>query len=64
MQEETRHTYRAFLVRFWQEGEDVWRGMVEDPHSGQRHAFADVEQLLDFLRQQVRPAESARGEKW
>jgi hypothetical protein len=59
MREEQRPTYRAFLVRFWQEGDTVWRGTVEDPHTGQRHAFADIEPLLDFLRQQVRPESSS-----
>ncbi len=63
MQAEKQPTYRAYLVRFWQEGDAVWRGTVEDPHSGQRHAFADVEQLLDFLRRQVGPDDAADDHK-
>lgn len=62
MEQKNRPAYRAFLVRFWQESDDVWRGTVEDPHTGRRHAFAEVEPLLDFLRNQVRPENSPKQE--
>lgn len=45
--------YLAYLLRLWHEGEGIWRGTMENPHTGERHAFADVESLLAFLRQQT-----------
>ncbi len=52
----TRPTYHAFLIRLWQEGDTIWRATLEDPHTGQRHAFADVDSLLMYIRHQVEPA--------
>jgi hypothetical protein len=43
----------AFMLRLWQVkcGEaSTWRATVESPHTGERRAFADLEGLLDFLR--------------
>jgi hypothetical protein len=50
----TASNYIAYLIRLWREGPDVWRGMVEDPHTGQRIYFKDVDELLAFLREQVK----------
>jgi hypothetical protein len=47
--------YRAFLIRLWREDENSWRGTVEDPHSGQQKAFAEVDLLLAYIRNQVQP---------
>lgn len=62
MAEEHQATYRAFLIRVWREGEAGWRGTVEDPHSGQRRAFADIDQMLGYIREQVMPAEGVSSE--
>jgi hypothetical protein len=45
--------YRAFLVRLWavsQGDEVVWRGTVQDAHTGARMAFADLAGLCEFLK--------------
>jgi hypothetical protein len=43
-------TYLAYLVRLWREGEGApWRAMVEDPHSGERRGFGDLQSLFAFL---------------
>lgn len=45
--------YLAFMVRLWtvnDNGEYRWRASVEDAHTGERHAFADVADLFCFLR--------------
>ncbi len=42
--------YRSFLLRFWQADHLHWRATLEDPHTGERRAFADVERLTEFLR--------------
>lgn len=49
----TTSHYLAYLVRLWREGPGVWRGMLEDPKTGERLYFKDVDDLLAFLREQV-----------
>jgi hypothetical protein len=43
--------YRSFLLRFWEErGEEhVWRCSLEDPLTGNRHGFANLTALTDWL---------------
>jgi hypothetical protein len=56
-----KRRYIAYLLRLWQErhaGASVWRASLEDPHTGQRQGFADLDRLLRFLRDQT-----ARGEQ-
>ncbi|MCX6033189.1 MAG: hypothetical protein NT169_28380 [Chloroflexi bacterium] len=48
--------YMAFLVRLWQPGHDsepVWRASVDNPHTAERHYFADLEALFAFLEEQT-----------
>jgi len=45
--------YKAYLVRLWHEGDGVWRGTIENPHTSERLAFAEVEALLAYIRDQV-----------
>ncbi len=48
--------YMAFLVRLWQpghNGEPVWRASVDNPHTAERHYFADLEALFAFLEEQT-----------
>lgn len=57
MTEKATHTlhYRAYLIRFWQETEDgPWRGLLENPHTGEHHGFASLDQMLAFLHEQAR----------
>lgn len=58
MPEKTDPTYIAYLVRLWREDDTTWRGTLEDPHTGQRYAFADVETLLEHIRNETRPRET------
>lgn len=47
-----RPRYLSYLVRLWQAnstGDPQWRASVEDPESGQRRGFADLESLFAFL---------------
>lgn len=48
-----RPIWRSFLVRMWHEDEQTWRSLVENPHTGERFAFTDVEKMLEFLRQEA-----------
>lgn len=55
MPEKSDPTYIAYLVRLWREDDTTWRGTLEDPHTGQKYAFADVETLLEHIRHETRP---------
>jgi hypothetical protein len=44
--------YLAFLLRMWQVNSNdytVWRASLENPHTGERHAFASLEDMCLFL---------------
>jgi len=46
--------YLAYLVRLWRvmsAGQSVWRASLEDPHTGERQGFADLDALFTFLRE-------------
>ncbi|MCL4489180.1 MAG: hypothetical protein M1570_13770 [Chloroflexi bacterium] len=50
------HPYWAFMLRLWQvrSGSAVaWRASLEDPHTGERKGFADLESLLAFLQERT-----------
>ena len=49
-------TYRSYLLRFWHEPaatheHSAWRFMLEDPHTGERQGFADIDILIGHLHQ-------------
>ena len=43
--------YRSFLLRLWREADDQWRASLEDSHTGERHAFASLQLLAEYLAQ-------------
>ena len=51
--------YRSFIITMWQErirDKDVsvvWRFRMEDPHTGHRRGFADLEALVAALQQEI-----------
>ena len=51
--------YRSFLITMWQERSRdkdvsvVWRFRMEDPNTGQRRGFADLEGLVAALQQEI-----------
>ncbi len=48
--------YQGYLLRFWETRSQclgqpsTWRFSLEDPQTGQRRTFADLEALVTFLR--------------
>ncbi len=48
-------SYQAFVLRVWQEDAiscpalKVWRFSLQDTRTGQRHGFANIEALKEFL---------------
>ena len=59
--------YCAYLLRCWGEsgkgttGSAALRFSLEDPHTGERHPFANPEALMAFLRKQM-GCDEARAE--
>jgi hypothetical protein len=48
--------YFAYMLRLWQVGSDeglTWRASLESPRTGERHGFASLEALFEFLREQT-----------
>ena len=48
--------YRAYLLRLWRDGENQpWRALLEDPYTGERHGFANLEKAFAYLQEQTAP---------
>jgi hypothetical protein len=48
--------YLAYLLRLWRVNTDegpVWRASLENPHTGERHGFANLELLFAFLEEKT-----------
>jgi hypothetical protein len=48
--------YRSYLLRMWLESNDppAWRAILESPVNGERHGFADLQELYKFIEQDAR----------
>ena len=54
--DERQPEYRSYLLRLWwasEKGALILRIFVEDPHTGERQAFAGLEELIAFLREEI-----------
>jgi hypothetical protein len=63
MANERRH-YIAYLLRLWRpDGDDrsAWHASLEDPHTGERRGFADLESLFAFLKEQIDAASNTHS---
>jgi hypothetical protein len=58
--------YRSYLLRFWQErskgqgGTSVWHFSLEDPHTGLRRGFANLEALIAVVQREIDQVEGAQ----
>jgi len=51
--------YLSFLLRLCcikQDGCEIWRASLEDPHTEEKRGFASLDLMVDFLREQVQSA--------
>ena len=51
-----RKGYVAYLLRLWQvqdKGKIGWRASLENAHSGEKLAFAQLDELVVFLRERT-----------
>ena len=47
-------TYTAYLVRMWQEQDEIpWRASAQSARTGEKIYFSDLESLFVFLRAQT-----------
>jgi hypothetical protein len=48
--------YRSYLLRLWLESNDppAWRAILESTVDGERHGFADLQELCKFIEQDAR----------
>lgn len=58
-QDDARHeTYVAYMLRLWQSGSQggnpLWRASLEDPATGERLSFSDINTLFAFLSERTR----------
>jgi hypothetical protein len=45
-----RREYKAYLLRLWRESRSgSWRALLENPNAGERIAFANLTELVEFL---------------
>ncbi len=50
---------RAYMLRFWKVHSNdpqrpaTWRFSLEDPHTGEKFGFADLEMLVAFLQAEI-----------
>jgi hypothetical protein len=46
--------YLAYMLRLRREASTrPWRAMLANPHTGERHSFADLEKLFQFLDERL-----------
>ncbi|MBN1484799.1 MAG: hypothetical protein JXA37_08765 [Chloroflexia bacterium] len=51
--------YQSYLLRLWRTQSDeqiLWRASLESPGTGERHGFADLQELFHFLQTQTEQA--------
>lgn len=56
-------TYITYLMRLWRSDETTpWRVSLHDPHTGDKHNFASLGLMMDFLSAQAGEGQGeARG---
>jgi hypothetical protein len=54
-----RQLYRSYLLRMWQVGQEPcdWRAMLENPSTGERQGFANLDDLCDWIQEQAQAGE-------
>lgn len=56
--------YRSYLLRFWRESSEKtaplndWRFILEDPHTGERLGFANLDKLVGHLNYLMHSADT------
>lgn len=57
MTDHAKPQYRSYLLRLWRTDKHKdWRMMLESVNTRERHGFSDMEELLQYLREQMEAA--------
>jgi len=65
---DTPPRYRSYVLTVWEERSRdpsspvAWRFSLEDPRTGQRRGFADLEVLVAALKEEIAGADAAERE--
>ncbi|GJM42380.1 MAG: hypothetical protein DHS20C20_26620 [Ardenticatenaceae bacterium] len=50
----SKREYMAYLLRLWRENRDgSWRALLENPNTKERLAFANLNELVEFLEKKT-----------
>ncbi|MBI9050146.1 MAG: hypothetical protein JEZ00_12045 [Anaerolineaceae bacterium] len=55
--------YIAYMLRLWRvmdHSKEIWRASLESPGAGNRYSFSNVDDLLDFLRKEMKSDEQEK----
>ncbi|WP_420641459.1 hypothetical protein [Candidatus Leptofilum sp.] len=59
-----KREYMAYLLRLWREKQDgSWRGLLENPNSGERLGFATLADLVVLLEDKTGEAVQLAGDQ-
>ena len=53
--------YLAYMLRMWRisdHSKEVWRASLESPGAGMRYNFTTIDDLIEFLRNEITDAEA------
>ena len=54
MNENLSQRYFSYMLRLWRdEVNPTWRTSIEDPHTGERKFFPDLEALCNYVQNQL-----------
>ena len=61
--------YQSYLLRCWEvrsqhpDRPTTWRFSLQDPQTEEKHGFADLEELVEFLRFELNPSRNGELEE-
>lgn len=58
-------TYFSYLLRLWRDegaGRTIWRASLESAQTGERHNFATLDDLFNYLREHTSESAASRPE--
>ncbi|MGB1250143.1 MAG: hypothetical protein ACPG8W_05875 [Candidatus Promineifilaceae bacterium] len=44
---------QTYILRMWQEADQTWRFIIDNPHTAEQQAFGKLAQVVTFLQSQT-----------
>lgn len=59
-----KFTYRSYLLRLWRRGgmNSAWLVSLEDPQSGERVGFPNLQAMLNFLQDELKNMDASKDD--